>query len=82
MQKHDDAMPSSFSGLSKNARYQKQHRDDLIKIVNHPSFKREALKVQREKKSAITANLLEIFTTRNMTFCGIFVCDDVKFVIR
>jgi hypothetical protein len=28
----------------------KQHWDDLIKTVNHPSFEREALKVHREKK--------------------------------
>jgi hypothetical protein len=27
----DDAMPSNFSGLSKNARYQQQHWYDLIK---------------------------------------------------
>jgi hypothetical protein len=56
----DDAMPSSYIGLSKIARYQKQHWDDLMKKVNHPSFEREARKVRREKKSAIAANLLKI----------------------
>jgi G:T/U-mismatch repair DNA glycosylase len=39
MQKCDDAMTSSFSGLSKKVRYQKQHQDDLIKKVNHPEFR-------------------------------------------
>jgi hypothetical protein len=31
MQKCNDTMPSDFSGWSKNARYQQQYRDDLIK---------------------------------------------------
>jgi hypothetical protein len=31
MQKCDDAMPSNFTGLSKNVRYQRQPQDDLIK---------------------------------------------------
>jgi hypothetical protein len=53
MQKYDDAMLLNFSGLSKNARYQEEHRDDLIKKLIHPSFEREALKVRREKKFAI-----------------------------